>query len=217
MRTEWTRRIWITAALAFACCDVMAPAGKPALQNDGWSQSDFKVTSTTFPNDGTMPLSTIYTIIPANSTSNACTANGAAGGNESPELSWTRAPWGTRSFVVILYDMTASFTHWGMYNIAPHEHKLPMNAGAPGSAYGKQIVNDFGNAQYDGPCPPANVAPNVHDYVFTVYALDTELSLPGSTNFPANAETLYHALIEAGRKHQILASASWTGLYSATP
>jgi len=50
-----------------------------------------------------------------------------------------------------------------------------------------------------------------------VYALDIELDLPGSSNFPANAETLYQALIVAGRKRHILASATFTGLYSATP
>lgn len=216
MRSRWTRQIWMPAVLALAC-GVIAAAAEPPVQNESWSGSDFKVTSTTFPNDGTMPLSTINTI-PGNGTANTCTANGAVGGNQSPELSWTGAPWGTRSFVVVLYDVTASFTHWGMYNIASYVHTLPMNAGVAGSTYGKQIVNDFGAAaEYDGPCPPANYPPNVHQYVFTVYALGMELTLPSSTNFPANAETLYHALIDAGRKQQILASASWTGFYSSTP
>jgi phosphatidylethanolamine-binding protein (PEBP) family uncharacterized protein len=59
--------------------------------------------------------------------------------------------------------------------------------------------------------------PNVHDYVFTVYALDTELKLSSSANFPANAETLYHALIQAGRDGHILDSASLTGFFSSTP
>ncbi|HEX3682928.1 MAG TPA: hypothetical protein VHU83_10335 [Bryobacteraceae bacterium] len=78
-----------------------------------------------------------------------------------------------------------------------------------------------------GRVPPANVAPYVHHYIFTVYALtvyaltvyalDADLSFPSSTNFPANAETLYQALIEAGRCHHILASASLTGLYSTMP
>jgi phosphatidylethanolamine-binding protein (PEBP) family uncharacterized protein len=61
------------------------------------------------------------------------------------------------------------------------------------------------------------VAPEIHSYVFTVYALSTTLSLPGSTNFPANGETLYHALIAAGQHGQILGKASLTALYSATP
>jgi hypothetical protein len=51
--------------------------------------------------------------------------------------------------------------------------------------------------------------------VFTVYALDQELGLFSTTNFPATADTLYNALVEAGE--HILASASITGLYSTTP
>jgi hypothetical protein len=47
--------------------------------------------------------------------------------------------------------------------------------------------------------------------------VSTKLSLPGSTNLPANAETLYHALIRAGEQGEILGEASLTGLYSSTP
>jgi len=105
-----------------------------------------------------------------------------------------------------------------MYNIPPNLTGLPEGAGATGSQYGEQVVNDFfTGAEYDGPCPPANVVPYVHHYVFTVYALDIELKLKSSTNFPANAETLYHALIEAARNQHILASANLTGLYSTRP
>jgi Raf kinase inhibitor-like YbhB/YbcL family protein len=120
--------------------------------------------------------------------------------------------------VVVLYDVTASFTHWGMYNISANAKQLPENAGVANSSYGLQIENDFDlGQQYDGPCPPANVPPDTHKYVFTAYALSTKLNLPASTNFPANAETLYHALIVAGQQNQILGEASLTGLYSSTP
>jgi Raf kinase inhibitor-like YbhB/YbcL family protein len=163
-----------------------------------------------------MPPSTIYNFV--FNGAYVCTLNGVPAGDQSPELSWTGAPPNTRSFAVILYDVTAGFTHWGMYNIAAGVSGLPENAGAPGSSYGSQIKNDVsGNAQYDGPCPPPNYPPNVHQYVFTVYALKTELTLPGSANFPPNGDTLYHALIEAGRNGHILATTSITGLYSTTP
>ncbi len=180
------------------------------------AQGPFRLSSTTFSNNSTLPLSMILN--EQSNGVNVCTANGAAGGDESPELSWTGAPYGTRSYVVVLYDVTAAFTHWGMYNIAPDVTQLPQNAGQAGSHYGSQIENDFGlGQQYDGPCPPANVAPDAHQYVFTVYALSTPLVLPSSANFPANGETLYHALIEAGEQGAILGKASLTGFYSSTP
>ena len=180
------------------------------------AQESFQLHSTTFSNDSTLPISTILN----NQVNgvNTCSASGAAGYDESPELSWTGVPRGTQSFVVVLYDVTASFTHWGMYNIGGNVTQLPENAGKASSPYGLQVENDFGLGQeYDGPCPPANVAPDTHKYVFTVYALRTKLGLPGSANFPANGETLYHALIRAGEQDEILGEASLTGLYSSTP
>lgn len=183
-------------------------------QFGGWNS--FTLSSTTFADHTTLPLSMIYNNIVSGS--NICSLNGAPGGNESPELTWSNAPRGTASFVVTLYDTTAAFTHWGMYNISPKATGLPENAGVAGSPYGEQILNDFGvGDQYDGPCPPAGYEPYIHHYVFTVYALGTPLRLPSSTNFPANAETLYHALIRAGEKGEILAHASIVGYYSTTP
>jgi Raf kinase inhibitor-like YbhB/YbcL family protein len=180
------------------------------------AQAPFELHSTTFTDFGTPPLSMILNSV--SNGVNTCTASGAMGLDQSPELSWTGAPFGTRSYVVVLYDTTASFTHWGMYNIAPNLHELPQNAGVANSTYGPEILNDFElGQQYDGPCPPAGFAPEVHNYVFTVYALSSTLDLPGSTNFPANAETLYHALIKAGEQGQVLAKASLTALYSSTP
>ncbi len=193
-----------------------APLGLAAQTNPAGLLGQFQLTSTTFQNNTTLPPSMVNNITVNNV--NSCSVDGSPGGNQSPELSWTRANPFTRSFVVVAYDVTAAFTHWGMYNISPKATGLPQNAGVAGSQYGAQIVNDFFvGAQYDGPCPPPNVSPFVHRYVFTVYALDIELNLPSSANFPATAETLYQALIEAGRGGHILQSASITGLYSTTP
>ena len=178
--------------------------------------SQFQVTSTTFMNNQTLPLSAINNIVMNGI--NVCSLDGSTGGNQSPELSWTNVPQGTKSFVVVLFDTTASFTHWGMYNVSASATGLPENAGVPGSPFGTQVINDFFiGAEYDGPCPPPNVEPTVHHYVFTVYALNKELQLKSSANFPANAETLYNALIDSGAAGHILASAKITGLYSTTP
>ena len=171
--------------------------------NDG-GYGHFQVSSTTFTNGGTIPLIMVYNNCPAY----------PGGGDQSPDLSWTNVPRGTRSFVVVTYDVTASFTHWGMYNISARTTELPLNAGVPGSPYGLQISNDFGDLNYDGPCPPTQLQPTSHEYVFTVYALDTTLpTLPTYGDFPPGAEALYHALIAAGRGGHILDSASITGFF----
>ena len=109
--------------------------------------------SATFTDGGTLPLSTINTI-PGPNGQNSCTASGAAGGDESPQLTWRQVPHETRSFVVIAYDVTAQFTHWMMYNIPAGTTSRQQNAGTVGSLYGLQILNDFFQlANYAGPCP----------------------------------------------------------------
>lgn len=179
----------------------------------------FQLSSTTFPNnDPQLPLIMIYTSdLPGQPNTNACTSTGEDGGNQSPELHWTGTPWRTRSFVVIMFDVTASFTHWGMYNIAPYRTMLPLGAGVANSEFGDQITNDFnvGDQSYDGPCPPsAFIPPPSHDYVFTIYALDITLPILPTFDGVSSAGLLYHALIDAARGDHILASASTHGFYS---
>jgi Raf kinase inhibitor-like YbhB/YbcL family protein len=188
--------------------------GSQENQSDQWDhQKDepFVLTSTTFADGGQLPVSMALN-------SPGCAPNDASGMDESPEMSWTRPKHGTRSFVVVLFDRTDGFTHWGMYNVSPEATGLPQGtAGLAGSAFGQQVDNDFGyGEQYDGPCPPTSYTPTTHDYVLTVYALDVELTLPkGSVDFPPDGEILYHKLIEAGREGHILQSASIHGFFSA--
>jgi len=205
-----------TSLLGLVCVSAM-PLSTGLAQDPG---HPFRLSSSTFDNNTFLPISAIFNV-PENG-KNLCSIDGSPGGDQSPALSWTRTRRNTRSFVVILYDETAAFTHWGMYNISPSLRGLPQNAGVADSQYGQQVDNDFvfgglGGAQYDGPCPPSGVAPFVHRYVFTVYALDTLLDLPSSANFPAKTATLYQALVVAGEDGHILDSASITGLYSTTP
>jgi len=102
------KRISLAAgvALALGVLAVSAPA-----------QESFQLRSTTFSNDGTLPISMILNN-QANGV-NTCTANGAAGYDESPQLSWTGAPRGTQFFAVVLYDVTAAFTDWVYYSTPP--------------------------------------------------------------------------------------------------
>ena len=197
------------------CALVLGIFGAANVFGDDRSDDHFRVSSTTFSDNGVLPISTIDNIL--SNGANACSVNGAPGGDQSPEVSWSHAPRGTRSFVVALFDVTASFTHWGMYNIPAGTNSLPAGAGAAGSTYGAQVFNDFFDQQYDGPCPPVGVQPFSHKYVLTVYALDEELRLPQSANFPPYAETLWYALVKAAEDGHVLARASIDGFYSATP
>lgn len=204
---------------ARACLGVFALIlgifGAATVLADDQFNEPFRVSSSTFSNNGVLPISMIdNNLIDGR---NLCSVNGAAGLDQSPEVSWTHAPWRTRSFVVTLFDVTASFTHWGMYNISAGTDSLPAGAGAAGSTYGAQIFNDFGDQSYDGPCPPIGVQPDSHQYVLTVYALDEELRLPAFANFPDYAEALWYALARAAANGHVLASASIDGFYSATP
>jgi Raf kinase inhibitor-like YbhB/YbcL family protein len=214
MGSSFKSALALTIIVCFASSLTHSPANAQQRQT---AKPQFQVTSSEFENQTTLPISMINNSI-VNGV-NACSIDGSQGGDESPDLEWTNAPAGTKSFVVVLYDVTAAFTHWGMYNIPATATGLPQNAGVAGSSYGQQIINDsFTVPSYYGPCPPPNYPPNLHHYQFTVYALDETLTLTTSPNyFQPNAETLYHALINEGQFHHILASARLVGFYSTTP
>ena len=98
---------------------------------------------------------------------------GCDGSNLSPALEWKGAPEGTKSFAVTLYDTTAHFWHWTIFDIPAGQKGLAAGAGdtqkglAPkGSIQGK---NDYGLMGFGGPCPPKGDKP--HTYIYTVYAL----------------------------------------------
>ena len=205
MRYRQGRSMRTVLGLVLPCAATVLFAlalGLPIARAQDQNQPGLRVTSTTFVNGGTLPLSMVF---------NQCSFY-PGGGNQSPELSWRNAPDETRSFVVIAYDVTASFTHWGMYNISSRSNGLPLNAGTPNNPDGTQVANDFGDLSYDGPCPPPPLTPVSHTYVFTVYALDIVLpTLPTFGDFSPGSQALYHALITAARGNHILDSTSIVG------
>jgi Raf kinase inhibitor-like YbhB/YbcL family protein len=106
-------------------------------------------------------------------------AYGCAGGNQSPPLSWSGAPAGTKSYIVTLYDPDdrdnpSGWWHWVAYDIPATTTSLPAGAGVEHStklpAGTHQGRSDLGKMAYHGPCPDKGDKP--HRYTFTVYALD---------------------------------------------
>jgi Raf kinase inhibitor-like YbhB/YbcL family protein len=107
---------------------------------------------------------------------------GYTGDNQSPELSWENAPAGTQSFAVTMYDLDAptgsGFWHWVVYNIPVSTTELKTGAGdiskhlLPAEAL--QGNTDMGMPGYVGPAPTPGPA---HQYIFTVYALKSKLTL----------------------------------------
>ncbi len=136
---------------------------------------------------------------------------GCAGGNQSPQLSWSNAPEGTRSFAVTCFDPDAptgsGFWHWVVVNIPPDVTSLELDAGNPASgklpAGALQTRTDFGAPGYGGPCPPEGDHP--HRYLFTVHAVGVD-SLPVSEDTSA-------AVIGFQLHFNTLAKATLMGLY----
>jgi len=117
-------------------------------------------------------------------------AFGCNGGNLSPELKWSDAPAGTKSFVVTLFDLDehgdpSGWWHWIVYDLPASTTSLPKGAGVEHSkllpAGAKQGRTDLGNDAYHGPCPDKGDPP--HRYTFSVYALDVDkLDVPADSS-----------------------------------
>jgi len=127
----------------------------------------------------------------------------------SPPLSWSGAPAGTKSLVLIVDDPDApdpaaprmTWVHWLVYNLPAgseglhediDESELPAGTGLG--------VNDFKRTRYGGPCPPIGQ----HRYFFKLYALDVQLPDLGRVHKPE--------LLQAMKGH-VLAESQLVGLY----
>ncbi|MBN6036462.1 YbhB/YbcL family Raf kinase inhibitor-like protein [Amycolatopsis sp. 195334CR] len=101
------------------------------------------------------------------------TSTALPGGDTSPQLSWTGAPTGTKSYAVTMYDPDAptmsGFWHWAVANIPATVTSLPEGS-VPEPAF--QLPNDARVAGFVGAAPPAGHGP--HRYFVTVHALDVE-------------------------------------------
>lgn len=96
------------------------------------------------------------------------------GDDRSPPLRWSGVPKGAKDLALLVEDPGTRggiFVHWSAWEIPPAttaiDGRLPDGA--------RQGANSFGEARYDGPCPPKGDDP--HRYSYIVYALSAPLGL----------------------------------------
>ncbi|MFH1162400.1 MAG: YbhB/YbcL family Raf kinase inhibitor-like protein [Candidatus Jorgensenbacteria bacterium] len=124
------------------------------------------------------------------------------GDDVNPFLEIKNTPEGTVSFALVVDDPDAprgTWIHWLVWNIDPKtqyisEDNLPSDA--------VQGKTSAGYVKYSGPCPPRGDKP--HRYVFSLYALDTMLTVPAGAD---------NAALLAAMEGHIINQTALTGLY----
>ncbi|MGZ3274075.1 MAG: YbhB/YbcL family Raf kinase inhibitor-like protein [Caulobacteraceae bacterium] len=109
--------------------------------------------------------------------------NSSFGKSLSPQVTWTKGPASTKSYVVAMEDSDAQargapITHWVAFNIPASTTSLPGGLPPQGTATppaGFTVGNNIrGQAAYMGPGTPPKAT---HHYHLEVLALDTTLPL----------------------------------------
>jgi Raf kinase inhibitor-like YbhB/YbcL family protein len=144
---------------------------------------EFRLVSPEWHDGGTVPQENVFN------------GSGCGGTNISPELHWSGAPAGTKSFAITMVDPDApapgGWWHWIVWNISEAVSGLPAGAGNKGSRAlpvgSVQSKNDYGELGYGGPCPPKGT---IHRYLLRVYALRIPKLSPASDKEPAKVARL---------------------------
>lgn len=154
------------------------------------SSSGFNLVSTAFADGEEIPVRHAFK-----------SGNQCSGDNISPGLTWSGTPPGSQSFALTVIDPDGGdWVHWLLFDIPADVASLSETESGP--QVGTRGTNSFGQPGWGGPCPPSGT----HRYVFTLYALDTQVNLPEGA--------VLDDLLQAMNGH-ILAQAVLTGLHSA--
>jgi Raf kinase inhibitor-like YbhB/YbcL family protein len=174
-------------------CVARAQSGEKAA-----GEASFTLTSRDIVNDKKIPEAQVFNSF------------GCRGGNVSPQLAWSNAPTGTKSFALLVHDPDAptgsGWWHWVVYNIPADATSIAADAGNPAKglmpAGAVQGRTDFGTPGYGGPCPPPG---KPHHYYFRLYALKVP-----KLDLPADATA---AMVGFNVRASSLAEAQILGLY----
>jgi hypothetical protein len=137
-----------------------------------------------------------------------------AGDESSPPLTWSGAPDGVASYVLVMHDVdgaiapgTDDVLHWLVWNIPGAATGLPERV-----PRGAQLPDGSRQISATGPNyrgPGAAAAGPMHHYVFEVYALDTMLDVPAVGMQPPQAR----AAVVAAMAGHVRGKAVYVGLF----
>ena len=121
--------------------------------------------------------------------------------SSSPPIIISNIPSGAKSLAIIMIDVNANmFIHWALVNAPPVSLIPPNLPHSFNTSFGEQLINDFGNVGFNGPCPPSR-----HMYVIIVYALNSTINVK-------YGKYTYAQLVSMIKNH-VLATALWIGYY----
>jgi Raf kinase inhibitor-like YbhB/YbcL family protein len=139
----------------------------------------FTLKSTTFQDGKMMPKKV------ANSTANVPNNPNCVGENVSPELSWSNAPEGTKSFILLMTDPEgrggAGVNHWVAYGIPANVTGFAEGETSKASDKFVGGKSTAGIGTYFGPCTPPNQVPHHYTFVLVATDFDPHEMAPGMT------------------------------------
>jgi Raf kinase inhibitor-like YbhB/YbcL family protein len=153
----------LTAAFALAATALIAVPAK--------ADGVFTLQSSTFQDGHIMPKKV------ANSRANMPNDPNCVGENVSPQFSWSNAPKGTKSFVLLMSDpegrAPSGVSHWVAYGIPASVTGFAEGELSKTSDKYVGGKSTMGVGHYSGPCTTANTTP--HHYTFVLIATDFEV------------------------------------------